>query len=125
MTTENFESEKHGGRLRKGEAEQFWSKTLDEWHRSGLTQTAFCEKRGVSMWALSFWKRKLGWKANGVQKKQKQNARKRFVPIEIVSQGNDYDVVEIRLRNGFVVRVSEDIDGDALDKIISILEDMQ
>ena len=39
--------------------EAHWREVLAEWAKSGLTQTAFCRERGVSLSAFGWWKGEL------------------------------------------------------------------
>lgn len=45
--------------------EERWKKLLAEWSASGLRREEFCKSKGVSVWALGYWRRKIGKGKNG------------------------------------------------------------
>lgn len=36
-----------------------WQEIVAEWRRSGLSQKAFCEPRGINPWTFSYWKARM------------------------------------------------------------------
>jgi hypothetical protein len=36
-----------------------WAGLIRQWEGSGITQRAFCQKRGISFWAFRSWRTKL------------------------------------------------------------------
>ncbi len=39
---------------------EHWRTILDDWRRSGLRQTEFCQRRGIAPGTLAWWKHTLG-----------------------------------------------------------------
>lgn len=51
-----------GRRIRRSRAE--WQQLIEEQARSGLTQSAFCASRGISVGSFGNWKRRLAGEAS-------------------------------------------------------------
>ena len=38
----------------------YWTKHIAFWHKSGLSQRAYCRRHGLSQSSLSYWQKRLG-----------------------------------------------------------------
>ena len=38
----------------------YWSEHIAAWHKSGLSQGAYCRRHGLSQSSLSYWRKRLG-----------------------------------------------------------------
>ena len=38
----------------------YWTKHIVFWHKSGLSQRAYCRRHGLSQSSLSYWRKRLG-----------------------------------------------------------------
>ncbi len=38
----------------------YWTKHIAFWHKSGLSQRAYCQRHGLSQSSLSYWQKRLG-----------------------------------------------------------------
>jgi transposase-like protein len=83
---------------------------------SGLTVRAFASREGLDAQRLYIWRRKLGASSS-----IKAAARPSFIEIGPRSA----DRIEVVLRSGLVLRVSESVDGGALRRLIEQLEERQ
>lgn len=72
-----------------------WAARLAAWKASGLSQSAWCREHGVSLAILGYWRRKL---AEGT------GPGLAVLPIRVASAPMS-DALEVRLRNGIVLRV--------------------
>ncbi|MHC4481041.1 MAG: IS66 family insertion sequence element accessory protein TnpA [Planctomycetota bacterium] len=123
------------------EREQRWREVVAEWSRSGLTQTAFCRERGLSLASFHWWKRELVRRDGGRSPKQQAQGGKSsrtgtrgFLPVRVVgaheceaagAQERPRDGqtgLEVVLGNGRRVRVGCEVDGELLAKVVTVLE---
>ena len=45
---------------RCSEKAAYWSEHIAAWHKSGLSQGAYCRRYGLSQSSLSYWRKRLG-----------------------------------------------------------------
>ena len=122
--------------------ETHWRKVLAEWSRSGLTQTAFCRERGLSLSAFHWWKGELARRDAGPEPRQKAKGHARgsrgsttgFLPVRLVGSreaggageqvgiGDGCAALEVVLVNGRRVRVGPEVDSELLAKVVRVLE---
>jgi hypothetical protein len=140
MAKKSRRKESRGGRTRSRETQ--WRKVLAEWAKSGLTQTAFCRERGVSLSAFGWWKGELARRdaERGSKRKAKRHAsgsRGRttgFLPVRVVGSresgsaggqvglGDGSAGLEVVLVNGRRVRVGSAVDAELLATVVRVLE---
>jgi transposase-like protein len=56
-----------------------WSERIAAWGRSGLSRRAWCDKHGINVHTLDYWRRRLGGES-GVGKRKRQG---KLVPIVV------------------------------------------
>ncbi len=116
----------------------YWQGLIDECHRSGLSQAAFCRAHGIARRSLNFWKRKLsggaGDGASAVSDPAGAQRPPAFVPVQVVSTRRPHDTatlgsppvwegeIEIVLASGRLVRVRGRVDGEWLRQVIGMAE---
>lgn len=44
------------------ERQDHWREVLEQWRQSGLKRAAFCRERGLTVWQLRYWHRRLAGK---------------------------------------------------------------
>jgi len=93
---------------------KYWRRVVTAWERSGLSQAAFCRRRGVSYAAFGYWRRRLGVNAGGAEQAP------RFVEIEMPRGG--IGAYELTLRCGRTVRVPAGFSADDLTRLITAVE---
>ena len=81
--------------------------------RSGLSLHGFAQREGLSQQRLYFWKRRLAGKAMG-----RTPTRQQFIEV-YPSVGRQ---VEVTVRGGRVLRVSENIEPEILQRLCDALE---
>lgn len=109
----------------------YWQGLIDEYHRSGLSQAAFCRGHGIARRSLNFWKRKL---SGGAGDDACAVSSPAFVPVQVVSTGRPHDAatlgspplwegeIEIVLASGRLVRVRGRVDVEWLRQVIGMAE---
>jgi hypothetical protein len=122
--------------------ETHWRKVLAEWSKTGLTQTAFCRERGLSLSAFGWWKGELARRdaERGPKQRAKSHARGSrgkttgFLPVRVMGSrepggagervgiGDGCIGLEVVLVNGRRVRVGSDVDDELLAKVVRVLE---
>ena len=116
---------------------EYWRALVDAHRRSGLSQAAFCRRRGIPTGTLSFWKWKLAREA-GARRPADGPARPAgpptFVPIQIAAsppprvgvEARAAPVwdgeVEIALDRGPLVRVRGRVDEAGLALVLRAVE---
>ena len=79
---------------------------------SGLTLSAFAAREGIAAHRPYFWKQRL-----------EQAGKQSSPPVAFVElHGSTPSMVEVVLRSGRVLRVSESIDAGALRRLVDVLE---
>lgn len=113
-------------RQRRSQAEM--GRLLDELEHSGLSQRAFAERRGIPLSTLTWWRRKLG----RARPAGRGRGSADFVPV-VVPEGEAMEPsllapalseagFEVRLRSGHVVFVPGSFDGEALRRLVAVLD---
>ena len=44
----------------RSEKATYWTEHIATWHKSGLSQGAYCRRHGLSQSSLSYWRKRLG-----------------------------------------------------------------
>jgi hypothetical protein len=96
----------------------FYRTLLQERSRDTSVPLArFCRKHGIGPWTYYYWKKRLGHK-DTVHKKQEPPASTSFVPVSIIPAHKDQPYMDVRLREGAVIRISGGYDKDIFRSII-------
>lgn len=99
--------------------EPFWRRTIAQQLRSGLSQSAFCRRKGLSAGTLAWWKQELKRR----DQRRRLPRKPTFVPVRVVANTPPVCVYEIELRNRRRVRVGPGFDVDALRRLVAALEE--
>ena len=91
---------------------------LEDYERSGLTQQAFADTKGVSLSSLSVWLRKA--RDSGLGKGEILPSTSRLVPVTIRSAVSSS--FELVTSGGATLRIPPDFDPDALERLLALLE---
>ena len=76
-----------------------WERLLSEQARSGVSQRAFCDRRGLSHSSFYHWKRRLGGEVNG------EHSDARFIELAVEPREAMQWEVDLTLSQGVVLRV--------------------
>jgi len=103
-----------------------WRELLRRWRASGLSQAAFCRRRGIPAWKLAWRKRRLGETAaaerpRGPADGKQPAPRVPFMPVGIVSPPPAFEL-ELTLRSGRLLRFGSDVEATKLAAIVAALE---
>jgi transposase len=115
---------------------EYWRALLEEFRRSGLTQAAFCRRRGIPPGTLGYWKCILAREARRTRAPASAPAgseRLTFLPVEValpppahaMAKGVPPDEaanVEIVLAQGRRVRVRGPVDAQWLGQVVTVLD---
>lgn len=91
-----------------------WEALVREWRASGLTQREFGKRRGIAPTTLSWWSCKVGGVARA-----KAPA---FLPVKVVGGAEGGGGFRLDLGDGRALHVPESFDGDALRRLLAVLE---
>jgi hypothetical protein len=117
---------------------RYWSDQVALWERSGLSQTAFCEREGLHYGTFGWWKRQLrsagmkqpnrrgravGTDLSSVPKRRGRPARAsgRFVEVRL-SGSSPSSAYEVFLSGGRSIRVPSEFDPQVLSRLITAVE---
>jgi hypothetical protein len=88
------------------------------WQDSGAPARRFAQEHGVTTWALYYWRQRVSRQARTVRRPR----RLRLAPVRVVDTADDRGPdLEIVLASGDCVRVSAQVSGDALRRVIEVL----
>ena len=89
--------------------EEQWKGLLAEWSASGLSREDFCKTKGVSVWALDYWRRKL--------REDRKGKNSRFVRVKPQPRMNGAKI-RIHLGGQMVVEIDGAVDEEELAKVL-------
>lgn len=119
-------------RLRRSAAA--WAALIDEWHESGLSLPAFCQRRGLNSGTMQGWVYKRTHK-DALERAQRDEGSAEdpptaaaFLPVRIVAaervhEGADRSGVEILLGASRRIAVAAGFDPETLRRVVAVLED--
>ncbi len=101
---------------RRRQREPFWRDLITRQPRSGQSIAAFCRAHGVSQPSFFAWRRRLRLHRDG--------PASTFVPVQIDLPPllTHAPPIEIVLRSGTCVRVSDGCDRQTLETVLAVLE---
>ena len=103
-----------------------WQELLRRWRASGLSQAEFCRRRGVPVWKLAWWKRRLREEPNAQGPgepagKGQVVPQVPFIPVGIVACGPAFEL-ELTLRDGRLLRFGSGVETTKLAAIVAAVE---
>lgn len=107
------------------ERQAFWRDQLLQWAQSGLSQRQFCQQRGLSPHAFTWWKARYRDELNlpyrAIKTAAKKKHKQRFVEVKVSNTipALPYEVV---LANSRCIRVDEGFKPEVLTKLITAVE---
>jgi hypothetical protein len=115
--------------------EVFWRRVIGEQRHSELTQSDFCRRHGIVPARYFWWKRRLALRerADESSATEAPPANHRHQPASLVAvrirpsplvgcDGLKESGFEIALADGRVIKVPQQFDGQALERLLGILE---
>jgi len=92
---------------------QYWTKIINEWHKSALTQKIFCQSKNISYPSFQHWRHKLKPTIH-----QDGNAALNFVPIRVI---DPVDSVMTLQHKHWEVHVPAHFQTDHLKQIMQVV----
>jgi transposase-like protein len=92
-----------------------WEERVVSWQASGLSQKAWCEREGVPLSTLRYWRQKL---RGGSAPDLESEPASRFIPVSLTQAKT---ALTIRA-GGLSIEVAPDIDLDLLENVLRILK---
>jgi hypothetical protein len=89
------------------------------WRESGAPARVFAQEHGVTTWTLYYWRQRMPRQ----ERPGRRPRRMRLAPVHVVGTPEDrgHDDLEIVLASGDRVRVSAQVSGEALRRVIEVL----
>ena len=94
---------------------EFWTRHVESWQASGLTQKAYCAGRRLSKGTLGYWASTLG---------RRKAALTELVEVghtEVKSQKSDCPI-ELAVQGGYLLRLWPGVTPAHLREVLSVLE---
>lgn len=107
-----------------GDRAAFWGEHIAGQRDSGMSIRAYCRREGLNEGAFYQWRRRLSGRTGDTPDAAPGAA---FAEVRLAGQENSgrdgADFMEVVLRNGRVLRVGRDFDGDAVARLVTVLEE--
>ena len=118
--------------MTRAQREVQWSKHIEGWKKSGLTQPRYCERESISYDTFKRWRQRLG------PNRGLRCAAPGFVPVRVArvnvartmsaepvptfARASSHRGAEIRLSNGRAIALGRELDEVDLGRLIRLLE---
>ena len=109
-----------------------WAALIDEWHDSGLSLPAFCQRRGLNLATMQGWVYKRGHRLaierpavrpTTIETRAKNRRRTAFLPVHLAepipATGSG---IELVLAAGRRIVVAAGFDPETLRRVVAVLE---
>jgi transposase-like protein len=104
-----------------------WQRLVEGWPRSGLTQSQYCERHGVSVGSLHRWREQLrgapgaGARVGGVE----STASLRLLPVELLAEAPAAGEAALTLVLGARLRlqIAPGFDAPTLQRVVALLRE--
>jgi hypothetical protein len=107
------------------ERQAYWRDQLLQWAQSGLSQRQFCQQRGLSPHAFTWWKARYRDELNlpyrAIKTAAKKKHKQRFVEVKVSSHMPEL-LYEVVLANRRSIRVTKRFDPEVLKKLMTAVE---
>jgi len=109
----------------KPQGPEFWERHIQEWNRSGLSQSNYCRKEGLRYHAFLYWRRRLNQRPGSQSSRQSINLVQLEIPEPVMSAPvSDYSHSGVQLEmNGLYVNLMSDFDQRTLLRVIQVLRE--
>ena len=94
---------------------QFWTRHVESWRASGLTQKAYCARRRLAKGSLGYWACSLG------RRKAAETGLVEVGRAEVKPQGSNCPI-ELAVEGRYLLRLWPGLDLAHLREVLSVLE---
>ena len=99
----------------------YWSEHIEAWHRSGLSQGAYCRRHGLSQSSLSYWRKRLGATDDG-----EVASCVTIVPVPLLASAQADmttapEPILVHVGNAFRIEIRGDFAAPVLEKLVRTL----
>lgn len=112
-----------------------WSRRVTQWRRSRLTATEFADTIGVNRHTLAYWAWRLkkeataGGTANGGKREAARNPRfandSPGIALIELRGTTPQERIELELNGGRRLRIPNDFESDALQRLLAVVEGLR
>jgi hypothetical protein len=118
--------------MKRAERRRQWGQYISGWKASGLTQSDYCDREGISYDSFKRWRRLLG--SDAVM----QGSAPRLVPVRVAAspalrstpteprlrtgRAGPSSGAEVRLSNGRAIALGRELDEVELGRLVRLLE---
>lgn len=117
------------------ERREAWERRVERWRRSGLSAQRFAAREGVRAATLTWWRWRLTQDRPSAETSPRERSAARavvptdfveLIPVTRSSSGRDGSgALEVELAAGYRVRLTGDFSGEALTRLLNVLEARQ
>ena len=99
----------------------YWSEHIAAWHKSGLSQGAYCRRHGLSQSSLSYWRKRLGETNDG-----EVAPFVTIVPVPLPGSAQPEmatapEPILVQVGNAFRIEIRGDFAAPVLEKLVRTL----
>ena len=99
----------------------YWSEHIAVWHRSGLSQGAYCRRHGLSQSSLSYWQKRVGATNDG-----DVASFVTIVPVPLLASAQADmatapEPLLVHVGDGFRIEIRGDFAAPVLEKLVRTL----
>ena len=105
----------------RSEKATYWTEHIATWHKSGLSQGAYCRRHGLSQSSLSYWRKRLGATNDG---EVASFVTLVPVPLPASAQADVATVpapILVHVGNAFRIEIRGDFAAPVLEKLVRTL----
>ena len=103
------------------EGQECWSRHVDAWRTSGLSQKAYSERHGLAYGAMGYWVRKL--RAPGGDRQDQGLVELKAAAIEASAGVNQRPAIELVVAGRYLLRLWPGTRSEHLREVITVLEE--
>ena len=112
----NRENQHAGSNTRQSRSE-FWSRHIEKWNNSGLTQVEYCRLNDLNRFTFNYWK----------SKRNKEETFRPLLPVSVRPDTSSKTAsfpsgISLSFGDRFDVRLDVGFNGDTLSRLIDVLE---
>jgi hypothetical protein len=91
-----------------------WRRTVEEFHRSGLSRREFCERKGIKKSSLDYWFKKVRQAA----------VESALVEVKVAAAPSPSAALEVSVAGRYRVHVHSGFDSELFAQVVRVLESL-
>ena len=105
--------------------EKFWRRMLNRRAASGMTIVDFCASEGLKATSYHHWQREIRRRDEESRPKTTESGAAQLAVVQVVDDSAGTATVEVVARNGYVVRVAEQITAEHMRRVLQTVSELK